>query len=112
MSRNLGFFGIAGCVAAACFLSGCGRDRSGRYESLMRSDRVCYVLASGRCVDLNTMEGMLHSPFMTAASDGKPARKSRRMVETKLILTLKQDGPSVGGNLVVTDDQTLRELVV
>ena len=101
------FFSITGWLVI-----GCARDRSGKYESLITEKRKCYVLASGRCVDINSMEGMMNSPFM-AASDGRaPVRKSSRTVGTRLILTLKEDKSEVTGNLVVTDDQSLQEFII
>jgi hypothetical protein len=97
---------------ALCLVAGCGRNHSGRYEASITSQRKCYVLASGQCVDINSMEGMMNSPFMAASAGRAPARTSFRTVTTHFILTLKEENSDITGNLVVTDDQSLKEFVI
>lgn len=92
--------------------TGCARTHTGKYESVITSQRKCYVLASGKCADINSMEGMMNSPFMAASAGRAPARTSYRTVVTRLILTLKEDKSDITGNLVVTDDQSLKEFVI
>ena len=51
-------------VAISLLAVACARNYSGKYECVITTERKCYALASGKCVDLNSMEGMMNSPFI------------------------------------------------
>lgn len=100
-------------LLALFFIAGCGgKNYSGDYVYLINTQKAYYVTETGAEIDPDSALGS-GALFLGAMSSHKQNyRKAYKYELTKAILTLKQEGITVDGKLILTNDKSLTEFII